>query len=88
MLTEGTCPTGDAATPDGVPIVDAPAEGPDGLVVATGMHGFGIMLAPVAGVAARARVTGDDPPFPSAPYALDRFADCSTDFGSSYIQEQ
>jgi glycine/D-amino acid oxidase-like deaminating enzyme len=88
VLTEGTCPTGDAATPDGVPIVDAPAEGPDGLVVATGMHGFGIMLAPVAGVAARARVTGDDPPFPSAPYALDRFADRSTDFGSSYIQEQ
>lgn len=87
VLTEGTCPTGDAATPDGVPIVDAPAEGPDGLVVATGMHGFGIMLAPVAGAAARAHVTGDDPSFPLAPYALDRFVDRSMAFGSSYIRE-
>lgn len=87
VLTEGTCPTGDAATPDGVPIVDAPADAPEGLVVATGMHGFGIMLAPVAAAAARAHLTGAEPPFPLAPYALDRFADRSAAVESSYIGE-
>lgn len=87
VLTEGTCPTGDAATPDGNPIVDAPPEGPAGLVVATGMHGFGIMLAPVAAAAARAHVTGETPPFPLDPYALSRFDDRSTDFGSPYIRD-
>jgi len=87
VVTEGTCPTGDAASPDGVPIVDAPAGAPDGLVVATGMHGFGIMLAPVVAAAARAHVTGVDPPFPLEPYALDRFDDRSGEFGSSYVRE-
>ena len=82
-----TCPTGDAATPDGYPIVDAPADGPAGLVVATGMHGFGIMASPVAGRAVRALVAADPAPFPMGPLALSRFADRSVNFESEYIVE-
>lgn len=85
IVSEDTCPIGDAATPDGLPIVDAPSEGPAGLVVATGMHGFGIMLAPLAGGAVRAIVTGEPAPFDLDPYRLDRFDDRTTAFGSSYI---
>lgn len=82
-----TCLTGDAATPDRYPIIDAPTEAPDGLVVATGMHGFGIMAAPVAGTAVRAIVAGEDAPFPVEEFSLDRFDDRSTGFGSHYIAE-
>ncbi|MFW6265144.1 MAG: NAD(P)/FAD-dependent oxidoreductase [Halanaeroarchaeum sp.] len=85
VVSEDTCPIGDAATPDGRPIVDAPADGRDGLVVATGMHGFGIMLAPLAGGAVRAHVTDESAPFDTDPYRLARFDDRSTAFGSSYI---
>ena len=81
------CPTGDAATPDGYPIIDAPAEAPEGLIVATGSHGFGIMAAPVTGVAVRSLVTDEYPPFSLTPFALDRFDSRSTDFESSYIAE-
>ncbi|MFB6124817.1 MAG: NAD(P)/FAD-dependent oxidoreductase, partial [Halanaeroarchaeum sp.] len=85
IRSEDTCRTGDAATPDGVPILDAPSEAPDGLVVATGMHGFGIMLSPVAGAAVRAHVTGERAPFDLDPYRLDRFETRGTDFDSAYI---
>lgn len=85
IVSEDTCPTGDAASPDGVPILDAPRDAPDGLAIATGMHGIGIMLAPVAGAVVRAAVTGEDAPFDVAPFALSRFADRSADFGSEYI---
>ena len=73
IVGDGTCPTGDAATPDHLPIIDAPAEAPAGLVVATGLHGFGIMAGPAIGRAIRARVTGEDAPFPLAPFELERF---------------
>ena len=63
----------DLATPDTRPIIDAPADGPDGLVVATGFHGRGVMTAPVAGAAVRARILGERAPFPLEPFALDRF---------------
>ncbi|MGM0399328.1 MAG: NAD(P)/FAD-dependent oxidoreductase [Halobacteriota archaeon] len=85
VVSEDTCPIGDAATPDGRPIVDAPADGPDGLVVATGMHGFGIMLAPLAGGAVRSLLTGESVPFDIDPYRVSRFDDRSPTFGSSYI---
>ncbi|MFW5937846.1 MAG: NAD(P)/FAD-dependent oxidoreductase [Halanaeroarchaeum sp.] len=87
VVTADTCPIGDAATPDGVPIFDAPREGPSGLVVATGMHGFGIMLAPLAGGAVRAHLTGEAAPFDLDPFRLSRFETRSVDFGSSYIRE-
>ncbi|MFC7046444.1 NAD(P)/FAD-dependent oxidoreductase [Halobacteriaceae archaeon GCM10025711] len=84
---DATCPTGDAATPDGYPVLDAPSDAPDGLVVATGMHGFGIMAAPVAGRAVRALVAGEDAPFPVDGFALDRFDSRTADFESAYIRE-
>ncbi|MFB6184232.1 MAG: NAD(P)/FAD-dependent oxidoreductase [Haloarculaceae archaeon] len=87
VVTHDTCPTGDTATPDGLPVIDSPDEAPAGLVVSTGMHGFGIMLGPAVGAATRAHVTAEDPPFPLDPYALDRFDDRGTDFGSAYIRE-
>jgi len=63
----------DAATPDARPIVDAPTAGPDGLVVATGFNGLGIMASPIAGSLVRALVTGEPAPVPRAAFALDRF---------------
>lgn len=87
IVSGDTCPIGDAATPDGYPIVDTPQEGPDGLVVGTGMHGFGIMAAPTTGAAIRSLVTDEEPPFSMEEFSLGRFDDRSTDFGSSYIVE-
>ncbi|NHN60318.1 MULTISPECIES: FAD-dependent oxidoreductase [Halorussus] len=70
----------DGATPDTRPVVDAPAEAPDGLVVATGFHGRGVMTAPVAATAVRELVGGEPAPFPLSPFALDRFESRSRDF--------
>jgi glycine/D-amino acid oxidase-like deaminating enzyme len=70
----------DGATPDTRPIVDAPAEGPDGLVLATGFHGRGVMTAPVAARAVRALLTGEDAGFPLSTFALDRFDSRSREF--------
>jgi len=84
----------DGATPDTRPIVDAPggvAGGrlasadihpgvPEGLVLATGFHGRGVMTAPVAAAAVRALVTGEETPLPFETFALGRFEDYSRDF--------
>lgn len=70
----------DGATPDTRPIIDAPADGPDGLVVATGFHGRGVMTAPVAATAVRSLLGGPEAPFPVELFSLDRFDDRSTDF--------
>ena len=77
----------DGATPDTRPIVDAPGDrpesdvaAPEGLVVATGFHGRGVMTAPVAATAVRELVGGADAPFPLEPFALDRFDSRSPDF--------
>lgn len=69
----------DGATPDTLPVIDAPAEAPDGLVVATGFHGRGVMLSPIAGTLVGDVVRGDDPSLPH-PFRLDRFDDTSPDF--------
>jgi len=87
IVGEGCCPTGDAATPDAYPIIDSPAEGPDGLVVATGLTGFGIMASPVVGRAVRSLVTGESAPFGFDPLRLDRFADRGTDFTVQHAVE-
>lgn len=65
----------DAATADGEPIIDEPADAPDGLVVATGFNGLGITKSPVAATAVRSLVTGEDAPFALEPFALDRLPD-------------
>jgi sarcosine oxidase subunit beta len=87
FIAGDTCRTGDSATPDRYPIIDAPDEAPEGLVVATGTHGFGIMASPAIGTAVRMVVADEDGPFSVEPFSLDRFEDRSTDFGSSYIAE-
>jgi sarcosine oxidase subunit beta len=70
----------DAATPDGFPIVDAPASSPDGLVLATGLHGRGVMTAPVTATTVRSLVLDEPTPFDRTRFALDRFESRSTDF--------
>lgn len=70
----------DGATPDTRPIIDAPADGPTGLVVATGFHGRGVMTAPVAGALVRSHVADEEPPVPAAPFRLARFESRSADF--------
>ncbi|SFK78010.1 Glycine/D-amino acid oxidase [Halogranum rubrum] len=77
---EDCCPTADCASPDGLPIIDAPDEAPDGLVVVTGLHGRGVMLSPVTGRAVRSLVTGEETPFPTSGFELARFEDRSADF--------
>ena len=77
---EDCCPTADSASPDGLPVVDAPAEAPEGLVAVTGLHGRGVMLSPVVGRTVRSLVTGEEAPFPTDPLRLDRFEDRSADF--------
>ena len=70
----------DGATPDTRPIIDAPKDAPDGLVVATGFHGRGVMTAPVAATLVRSIVTGEETDLPREPFAIDRFEDRSRDF--------
>lgn len=70
----------DGATPDTRPIIDSPEDSPDGLVLATGFHGRGVMSAPVAGRLIRSLVTAEDQPFPSEPFSLARFSLRSPDF--------
>ncbi|WP_049901428.1 NAD(P)/FAD-dependent oxidoreductase [Halococcus agarilyticus] len=70
----------DAATPDTIPVIDAPADAPDGLVVATGFHGRGVMTAPVTATAVRSLVTDADAPFPLDPFRVNRFESRSPDF--------
>ncbi|MEF8840904.1 MAG: FAD-binding oxidoreductase [Haloarculaceae archaeon] len=70
----------DGATPDTRPIVDAPADAPDGLVIATGFHGRGVMTAPVAARAVRSLLTGEKVGVPLSTFALDRFESRSREF--------
>lgn len=70
----------DAATPDARPVVDAPREAPDGLVVATGFNGLGVMLSPVVGPAVRELLGGAPADVPLAPFSLDRFDRTGADF--------
>jgi glycine/D-amino acid oxidase-like deaminating enzyme len=70
----------DGATPDTFPIIDAPADAPDGLVVATGFNGRGIMTAPVAATLVGDFVRDDDPRLPTDPFEVERFDSRSPDF--------
>lgn len=70
----------DGATPDTRPIIDAPDAGPEGLLVATGFHGRGVMTAPVAATLLRSLVTGEPTELPAEPFALSRFDSTSPEF--------
>ncbi|MFB6304731.1 MAG: NAD(P)/FAD-dependent oxidoreductase [Haloferacaceae archaeon] len=76
------CRRADATTPDARAIVDRTPV--DGLVVAAGFHGTGVMSAGAVGTAVRALVEPGDPeertPFPLDSFALDRFEDRGPDF--------
>ncbi|MDQ2052175.1 FAD-binding oxidoreductase [Natronolimnohabitans sp. A-GB9] len=74
------CPMADSTTPDAKPIIDAPEEGPDDLVVAAGFHGAGVMATKSIGAAVRSYLTDDECPFPRDPMKLDRFDTRDTDF--------
>lgn len=74
------CPMADATTPDGRAIVDAPAEAPDGLVVAAGFHGAGVMAGYAIGDVVRSHVTDESTSIESDAFALDRFDARDTDF--------
>ncbi|WP_416841406.1 NAD(P)/FAD-dependent oxidoreductase [Haloferax sp. DFSO52] len=88
IKSEDCCPSGDAATPDDVPIIDAPPEAPDGLVVAiTGPVG-GIMCSPFVSTAVRSLITGESTPFPVEPYRLDRFEARSADFECAHVTDR
>lgn len=63
-------------TPDAVPVI-SPAEGVDGLIVASGFSGHGFGLGPGAGRLAAELATGVAPSVDPAPYRLSRFFDGS-----------
>jgi len=77
----------DLATPDGRPIVDAPADAPAGLAVATGFHGRGIMTAPVVGAIVRDRLGDCVTELPTDPFRADRFGSVPADFAVPGIDE-
>lgn len=70
----------DATTPDGFPLIDTPANGPAGLVLATGLHGRGIMTAPVIGPVVASLVADEDAPVPTDRFRLDRLDDPDDEF--------
>lgn len=81
-----TCSGGSTITPDALPILDAPTEAPDGLVVAAGVTA-GISMSPFTGAAVRSLVTGDPAPVPLDPFRADRFDSPGTSFRVHDIRE-
>ena len=77
----------DGATPDTRPVIDAPENGPDGLVIAAGFHGRGIMTSPAAATAVRSLVSGERTAVPLEPFGLDRFDDRARDFEFTSISD-
>lgn len=80
IVSDGCCPTGDAMSPDWLPIIDAPDDAPDGLVVATGFSGLGLSASPIAAAAVRQLLCGYGAPFSLESLSIDRFESRSDDF--------
>jgi sarcosine oxidase subunit beta len=59
-------------TPDGLPVIDAPASHA-GLIVGAGFSGHGFGIGPVVGDCLAALALGERPAFDLAPFRLDRF---------------
>jgi sarcosine oxidase subunit beta len=74
------CPMADATTPDGRAVIDAPETGPEGLVVAAGFHGAGVMAGFAIGDVVQSHVTGEAVPVEADAFALDRFDVTGRDF--------
>lgn len=63
----------DTASPDTRPIIGPPPGGTDGLIVATGFNGLGVMVSPVVGPVVRHHVTGSSIEFSPDVFDPDRF---------------
>lgn len=63
----------DGGTIDHLPILDAPEKTPNGLIIATGFSGLGIMHSPVGAATVRELVTGESTTVPLEPFSLKRF---------------
>lgn len=74
------CPMADATTPDARAIIDAPDEGPAGLVVAAGFHGAGVMAGLAIGDVVCEHVTGAPSGVETEAFALDRFEERGREF--------
>jgi len=74
------CPIPDTTTPDARAVIDAPDAAPEGLVVAAGFHGAGVMAGLAIGDAVRSLVTGEPSSVEREAFALDRFEDTGRDF--------
>jgi glycine oxidase len=59
---------------DGLPLLGAPRRGPEGLIVATGHHRNGVLLAPLTGLLVRDLVLGRPTGFDLSSLSPDRFA--------------
>lgn len=70
----------DAATPDTRPVIDHPPDAPEGLYVAVGFNGRGIMTAPVTATLVRDYITGERSSLPREPFAVERFESRTSDF--------
>ena len=70
----------DSATPDARPIIDAPDELPEGLVISTGYNGLGMVSSPIAATAVRSLITGERCPFPLEPFSYGRFETVTEEF--------
>lgn len=70
----------DAATPDARPIIGPLRDGPDGLLVATGFNGLGVMVGAIAGPIVREALGGPAAPFQTGPFSPDRFDGNDTSF--------
>ncbi len=70
----------DTASPDTRPLIGPPPDGPDGLVVATGFNGLGVMISPVVGPVVRHHLTGSSTPFSSEVFDPGRFGSVGDEF--------
>ena len=66
----------DSATPDARPILDEV----DGVFVAAGFNGLGVLASPIAAETIRSLLTGESSAFDVTPFALDRFSDHDSNF--------
>lgn len=67
----------DSATPDARPILDRVA---DGVTVAVGFNGLGVLASPIAAEVVRSIVADADASFDPSPFALSRFPNRDADF--------
>lgn len=70
----------DSCTPDGRPIIDEPDAGPEGLVLATGFNGLGMVNSPIAPAIVGALVDGEESPVPTDPFRYERLTGYGEDF--------